>query len=210
MFNRPSVQDALKRFAAGSLPLLDIPNPVWYPGNEDLLDFYVRPNFQLKEFAVSVLKRVNSKQANQKNAPTILIDRRLASGLQSLRNRIVSAYPNAGIRLESGHRPPAIDRMVGGSGGGLHTLGRAGDCSFLNVDPKLSPEAVRRGVAYEAYRQKDYPILGIELIIGTNVHFDVGRINPWYAMQALSHGRYVYPLISPIKELAPYCLPKFK
>jgi hypothetical protein len=210
MFNRPAVQDALKQFASGSLSVLDIPNPVWYPGNEDLLNFAVRPNFQLREFAVSVLRRVNSRQANQKNAPNILIDRRLASAVQSLRNRVSSAYPTARMRFESGYRPPAIDRMVGGSGRGLHTMGRAGDFEFLNVDPKLSPEATRRGIAYEAYRQKDYPILGIELILGTNVHFDVGRITPWYAMQAISHGRYVYPLISPLKELAPYCLPKFK
>lgn len=204
-FNREETLQLLKEFSEGKHLYIDIQNPIWYPGNKDLLDFKLKPNFTLREFAVSTLKRVGHG-ATQQNAPNIKVYYGLVNSLQNLRNRICKKYPNFSIEIDSGHRCPWIDRLVGGSGTGPHTRGWATDNKFRGiVIPGRSVDSIRRGVAYEAYK---LGIKGIELIRdGVSVHFDPVRGDLWVVKQISTPNGYAYPSINIDKELKAYALP---
>lgn len=202
--SRQLILDRLNQFKDGKSQVLDIPNPMFVSGCNDLWDFPVRPNFTLREFAVSIVKRPGLRK-NQ--APSILVHKELADHLQSLRNRLRQAHPNATISIVSGYRSPGVDRLVGGSGGGPHTRGWAADVKFNGISVVgRSVDSIRRGAAYEAFR---LGCKGIELILGgTNVHLDPVRSNQWIVRQAMSNGRFAYPNIS-LSELSSRKLPGF-
>lgn len=204
-FNRDAVLKLLTEFSEGKHLYIDVPNPVWYKGNEDLLEFKLKPNFKLKEFTVSTLKRVGHG-ATKTNAPNIKIYYSLVNSLQNLKNRICKKYPDFSITIDSGHRTPWIDRSVGGSGSGPHTRGWATDNKFGGIAiPGRSADSIRRGVAYEAYKQG---IKGIELIRdGVSVHFDPVRTDLWVVKQVSTPNGYAYPSINIDKELKAYALP---
>lgn len=201
-YDRAKILSTINDFRAGRITILDIQNPIWFPGNEDLLDVPLSNNFKLREYAVSILKRVGHG-ASIHNCPNIKIYRRLCTGLQSLSDRVRSVYPGFQIQITSGYRPPYVDRVIGGSGSGPHTRGWAADCTFSGI-PGKSADEVRRGVAYEALK---LGIKGIELI-GDNasLHLDPVRSDWWIAKQVIVNGRFSYPLIDPNKELKPYKL----
>lgn len=203
MPDRNQISQQLSLFRDGKLELLQIPNPMFVSGCQDLINFNVRPNFQLREFMVSILKRPNLTVSQ---APDVLVHKKLADLLQNVRNKVRTKYPNFSITIVSGHRPKFVDQSVGGSGTGPHTRGWAADVQFSGIDiPGWDADRVRRGVSYEAYK---LGCKGIELILGgQNVHWDPVRNDQWIVRQAQINGRFQYPNINLQNEIVAFKLP---
>lgn len=202
---RVEIQKKLTDFTSGKTLILEVDNPIWYPDCKDLLNTPLSSNFTLGEVAISVTKRVG-QGVSQKNCPIIKVYRKHVNAMQLLSNRIRKVYPDFCIHIDSGYRPPFVDKVVGGSGSGPHTRGQAWDCYFSGINiPGRSVDSIRRGVAYEA---KKVGIRGIELILGgRSVHFDGARLDWWITRQTIVNGRFAYPNIDIVKELKTYQLP---
>ena len=90
-------------------------------GNMDR-DYYIRPNFQVKEFACGDGTNV------------ILVSTQTLDWLQEIRNRVNKIKPNTPIRVNSAHRTYYYNAKIGGSKNSQHVFGRAVDvkipCGF--------------------------------------------------------------------------------
>lgn len=207
LFDRSTVVARIVAFSNGKLDVLDIQNPIWYPGNDDLLDMKLESDITLGQVIVSIEKH-KTQGATVTNSPTVKVYRQLVTKLQQLINHIRTKYPEFKTTYSSVFRSPFVDKQVGGSGGGPHTRGWAADCQFSGIEiAGRDMDSIRRGIAYEAYK---LGIKGIELILDKqSVHFDAVRIDLWISEQIVVSEHFEYPTLDPNKVLKPYVLPAF-
>lgn len=105
---------------------------------------YIRPNFQVKEFAC------------KDGSDTILLCEETVEILQAVRN-----YFGKPVTVNSGYRTSAYNKKVGGASMSQHVIGTAADISVKGIPPS----------AVVSYLEKFYPNHGIGLYTSF-VHVD--------------------------------------
>lgn len=105
---------------------------------------YIRPNFQVKEFAC------------KDGSDTVLICEETVEILQAIRN-----YFGAPVHVNSGYRTSSYNAKIGGASRSQHVVGTAADISVKGVPPS----------AVVAYLEEYYPNHGIGLYTSF-VHID--------------------------------------
>lgn len=105
---------------------------------------YIRPNFQVKEFAC------------KDGSDTVLLCEETVEILQAIRN-----YFGAPVHVNSGYRTSSYNKKVGGASMSQHVIGTAADISVKGVPPS----------AVVAYLEEFYPNHGIGLYTSF-VHVD--------------------------------------
>ena len=105
---------------------------------------YIRPNFQVKEFAC------------KDGSDTVLLCEETVEILQAIRN-----YFGAPVHVNSGYRTSSYNAKIGGASRSQHVIGTAADISVKGVPPS----------AVVSYLEKFYPNHGIGLYTSF-VHVD--------------------------------------
>ena len=130
-----------------------------------------------KQVDIKLSKNFMQSEFADKSTGTSLVDIRLVSALQELRDNIKKS-----ITISSGYRSPAHNTAVGGTAGSLHCLGRAADIKVAGMDLLDLLTEVGK---IEAFNRSGIGFYGTEGFI----HVDIGREKP--ARWARVGGAYV-------------------